>query len=132
MCLTGLLIVAFVLGANLVREREVAVLVTRDDAGRELSSHVWVIDLDGVAWLRAPGQGTRWLERLRERPAARLSRGDELRSVRGVPEDDPAAREAVNRAMAHKYGLADLLFSWWRDPSRVVPVRLEPTTEASR
>jgi hypothetical protein len=132
MLLLGLGVLAVVAAAGWVEEGEVATLVTFDDRGRGRDTRVWIVDVDGSTYVRAPDGGCAWLTRLRDHPVVHLSRGDGLLTVRAEPVDDSDAREVVNHAMHEKYGGFDELMAHWRDPSRSVPVRLEPVKSAQR
>jgi hypothetical protein len=132
MLLLGLGIVAVVTASGWVREGEVATLVTFDDRGRGRDARLWIVDVDGATYVRAPGEDCPWLERLKSHPIVHLSRGDGLLTVRAQPVDDGAAREVVNHAMHEKYGGFEELIGLWRDPSHSVPVRLEPVESAQR
>jgi hypothetical protein len=126
MSLVGIAMAAAVLALAWVDEGEVATLVTFDRQGGSIGSRIWIVDIDGRAYVRASQRDAEWLVRLRERPVAHLSRGNGMVSVHAVPVDHPAVREAVNRAMQVKYGSVDRVVEWLRDPARFVPVRLEP------
>jgi hypothetical protein len=117
---------ALVVGALVLREGEVATLTTLDAAGRPLESELWIVEPEGALFLRAGSEHEHWLEHVRAAPEAVLERAGRERRVRAVPSDDPQVRAAVNRAMAEKYGLLDRLWGALRDPSRSVPVRLDP------
>ena len=132
MLLLGLGVVAVVAVSGWVGEGEVATLVTFDDRGRGRDSRVWIVDVDGATYVRAPSEDCQWFERLRSHPVVHLSRGDGLLTVRAEPVDDAAAREVVNHAMHDKYRGFDDLIALWRDPSHSVPVRLEPVESAQR
>jgi hypothetical protein len=132
MLLLGLGVLAVVAASGWVTEGEVATLVTFDDRGRGRDSRLWIVDVDGSTYVRAPDADCQWLTRLRSHPIVHLSRGDGLRTVRAEPVGDGAAREVVNHAMHDKYGGFDELIGLWRDPSHSVPVRLEPVKSAQR
>lgn len=128
----ALVVVAFVVAVGRIPEGEVAELVTFDRNGRAIGTQLWIVDLDGQAWVRAPGRDASWLLRLRLNPTAHLSRGEGLVSVRAFPSADPKARTAVNRAMARRYGRLERAFHWLRDPEKTVPVRLEKLAPGAR
>jgi hypothetical protein len=126
MLLGGVAVVTLVLAALWVDEGEVVTLVTFDSREQAFDTDVWIVDVEGRAYVRAADAEADWLERLRARPEVRLRRNGMESRVRGVPSEDPAVREAVNRAMRRKYGGVDHVLDWVRDRSRCVPVRLEP------
>jgi hypothetical protein len=129
----GCLIGGLVVGVLLVPEGEVATLATFSADGVEYETQVWVVEGDGlpggtpgVVYLRAGSPEASWLARLRERPQVALERGEERRAYLALPEDDPALREGVNRAMAEKYGVSDRLIAYVFDRGEAVPIRLVP------
>jgi hypothetical protein len=105
---------------------EVVVLRTRDAAGSEMSTHLWVVDDAGFAWLRAGAPGSGWFARLEAIPEVVVERAGEPRRYRAAPLRTSEARERVHALMREKYGLADRLIDLSRDGSRSVAVRLEP------
>jgi len=127
-----LVVVALVIAVGWVPEGEVAELVTFDRNGRAIGTELWIVDLDGEAWVRAPARDASWLQRLRLNPTAHLSRGEGIISVRAFPSADPKVRAAVNRAMKRRYGRLEWAFHWLRDPEKTVPVRLEKLAPGAR
>jgi hypothetical protein len=132
MLLGGLAVAAVVLATIWVEEGEVATLVTSDSRERAIDTDLWIVDVGDRAYVRAADSETDWLERLLARPEVELRRQGMVSRVRGVPSDDPAVREAVNRAMRRKYGAVDRVVASVRDHSRCVPVWLEPLSPTSR
>jgi len=136
MLLGGLGVVAVVLATMSVDiwvdEGEVATLVTFDSEEHPIHTDLWIVDVEGRAYVRAADAETDWLERLRARPKVQLRRKGTESWMRGVPSHDPAVRELVNRAMRRKYGSVDSVVGWVRDRSRCVPVWLEPLSPKSR
>jgi hypothetical protein len=104
---------------------EVVTLETTDANGRPHDSVLWIVEIDGVEYLRSGRPDSHWLARLREHPGAALVRDGTRRAYLAEPVDDPAVRRAVNEAMARKYGIADALVRSAVDVERSVPVRLE-------
>ena len=123
--LMALVVVALVIAVGRIPEGEVAEFVTFDRNGRAIGTQLWLVDLDGETWVRAPARDASWLLRLRLNSTAHLSRGEGLVSVRAFPSADPKVRAAVNRAMERRYGRLERAFHWLRDPEKTVPVRLE-------
>lgn len=126
--LAWILAVLFVVGVAtwVAGERtEVAVLRTTDGAGAVRETKLWVIDLDGTAWVRVARPERSWFRRLRERPEVELVRHGVARPYRAIEIQDPEMRARVDAAFRDKYGLVD----WWyglvlrRDPR---PIRLDP------
>ena len=126
MLLGGLVVATVVLAAICVEEGEVATLVTFDSREHAIDTDLWIVDVGDRTYVRAADSETDWLERLLARPEVELRRHGMVSRVRGVPSDDPAVREAVNRAMRRKYGAVDRVVAWVRDRSRCVPVWLAP------
>lgn len=124
--LVAVAIVGVVVAAARIPEGEVAELVTFDRNGRAIETDLWIVELGGKAWVRAPGADASWLQRVRDNPTAHLVRDEGLVSVRTVSSEDPAVRRAVNRAMQARYGRLERAYSWFRDPERTVPVQLVP------
>lgn len=106
-------------------QTEVAVLRTTDAQGVARETKLWVVDLDGTAWVRVARPERGWFQRLRERPEVELVRNGVALPYRAIEIEDPEMRARVDSAFREKYGLVD----WWyglllrRDPR---PVRLDP------
>jgi len=124
--LTALVVVALVIAVGRIPEGEVAELVTFDRNGRGIETRLWIVDLDGETWVRAPEMDASWLQRLRLNPTAHLIRGDGIISVRAFPSTDPQVRATVNRAMRARYGRLERAYHWLSDPEQTVPVQLDP------
>ena len=122
--LVVILLLVVSIGAASELGGEVVTLTTKDTAGAEHETSLWVVEHAGHLWLRAGDPGSGWLARLQQTPEVEVTRGSVQRRYRAVP--DPSARAAINELMARDYGLADSLIGFMRDGSRVVPVRLEP------
>ncbi len=105
---------------------EVVTLTTTDSAGTSQKTPLWIVDKDGVAWLRAGNEQAKWLARIRANPRVELERGDKTTTHRAalVPE----ATAEINALVAEKYGFADRLVGWLVPNSRTKPlaVRLDP------
>lgn len=124
------LLVVLVFGAQLVVSEtgEVVVLHTRD--GDTVSTtRLWVVEDDGVLWLRAGGgtaQG--WYQRLLANPEVELERGTVRANYLTLPEPERNAR--INALMAEKYGWRDRIIGLLAaDRSDSIPVRLMPVDE---
>lgn len=106
-------------------QTEVAVLRTFDPDGATHDTKLWVVDIEGVPWVRVGRPARGWLLRLEADPRAELVREGRATPRRAVVVRDPDARRRVDEAFAGKYGVVD----WWygvvlrSDP---VPVRLDP------
>jgi hypothetical protein len=115
-----------------VDEGEVVTLVTFDAQGRSHETDLWVVDVDGDAYVRAANPDEGWLDRVRQRPEVHLLRDGGMVTLRGVPVEAQAVREAVEAAMRRKYGWVGRALVLLRDHSRAVPVRLEPLATETR
>jgi len=122
----GLAAAVLVLSPALLDEGEIVVLTVIDDAGRERDTDLWVVDLDGVSYLRAARPDARWLSWMIARPDVVLTRAGSKRALRAIPDDRRETFERVRRAMAVKYGLADRLWGIVADRSHGRVIRLEP------
>ena len=94
---------AFMFG---VSERgEVVELITQDANGEQITTRLWIADLDGAIWLRADS-GSGWYQRLVQHDAQRpatLLRGDATYSITSTSY--PEMVKTLDTLMASKYGL---------------------------
>ena len=127
--LVSIVVLALVIAAGWIPEGEAVEVVTFDHNGRGIETHLWIVDVDGESWVRAPDMEASWLQRVRRNPTAHLSRGDGIISVQMFPSTDPDVRATVNRAMQARYGRLERAYHWLRDPERTVPVQLVPIAE---
>jgi len=121
-----LVVAAVVVGSLAVPMGEFVELGTVDADGNGYRSEVWMVEVDGVPYLRSGWPDSHWLDRLRATPRVEIERDGHTRLYRAVVVDDATVRDAVNRAMAAKYGVADWLIRRAVDMEASVPVRLEP------
>jgi hypothetical protein len=104
--------------------REVVVIRTLDGDGTPYDTKVWVVDHDGVPWVRVANPERSWFQRLSLNPRAELVRGGLARPVVARPQDTAEAHAAIDQEFRAKYGAVD----WWygvllrRHP---IPVRLD-------
>jgi hypothetical protein len=112
-------------------QTEVVVLRSADENGVTRETKLWVVDLDGTAWVRVARPERSWFERVRERPEVELVRNGVALPYRAIEITDPEMRARVDAAFREKYGLVD----WWyglllrRDPR---PIRLDPASAGPR
>jgi hypothetical protein len=106
---------------------EIGVLVHADPSRPQVETRLWVVDVNGATYVRAPTADTIWLDRLLA-GHVRLRRGETTVLVRAVPVDDPWTRRAVNEAMQRKYGVFDRFFGQLHGGAASLPIRLEPIT----
>jgi len=128
----GILLAVVAIGSAWIDEGEVVQLTTYDARAHPHETDLWIVDVDGRRYVRSDLPGADWLERLSANPEVLLQRDSVKEHVMARPVDDPAIREAVDRAMAEKYGFLDRLTDILRDEDVVVPVLLEPIPAASR
>jgi hypothetical protein len=126
--LSGLFLLG--LGTYLAGERtEVGVLKTYDAAGTSYQTKMWVVDLDGHAYVRIGRPGRGWGERVKAHPDVELERNGASAAYTAALVTDPAQRAAIDQAFADKYGWVD----WWygvvvrKNPEAV---RLDPRASA--
>ena len=104
---------------------EVVVLRIADDQGQTHETRLWVVDHDGSPWLRAGLAEAGWYQRLLSAELVSVERANNNSTYVATPE--PGAKEAIDQAMATKYGWADTFIGklfGGRDGS--VPIRLRP------
>jgi hypothetical protein len=124
--LVGLMLALVAAGTYLAGEQtEVAVLRTYDSEGLSYDTRLWVVDYDGVPWVRVAKSERNWFQRLLADPRAEIVRAGIAREVIAHPEDSAETRARIDSAFRAKYGVVD----WWyglllrRD---AIPVRLDP------
>jgi hypothetical protein len=122
----GALIAILVVGSMAVDEGEVVTLTTQDGGGATHDTQLWVVDIEGHLYLRSAAPDSGWLLRLRERPEVVLERGEHKLAFRAVLLDGGETTDAVNRAMAEKYGATDRFYSRLFPREQAVVVRLDP------
>jgi hypothetical protein len=120
------IILTFAIVQTIASERvEVVELTTTDEGGQASTTRLWIVDLDGVEYLRAGADNTGWLLRLEESAEIRVRRGERVFEYEAVPR--PGKRQLVNDLMLEKYTWGDSFFATFfgsRDGS--VPVELRP------
>ena len=127
MIAVGSVVFLAVLVSITVDEGEVVHVITVDEEAREQESDLWIVELDGVLFLRANQPDVKWLERLRVDPRVRLERDGVEATYRALPLSDDAIRDRVHRAMSEKYGFADVTWNWMTDRADAVAIRLDPS-----
>jgi hypothetical protein len=123
-------IVLLVVGVLWVDEGEVVTLTTVDDQGHSSVTGLWIVEIDGESYLRAGSPEAKWLERIRARPEAEITRDGVTRKVRATPSKDAALRNAVSWAMRDKYGFIDAVLVRIIDHSEAVSILVEPIATA--
>ncbi len=101
---------------------EVVRVETQDGSGQSFVTSVWVVDMDGSAWLRAGNRDSGWVERLRTQPRVLVTRNGVKEAYRAGVRDEAVGR--VNASMREKYGIADRIVSTLHDPGKIAAIRL--------
>jgi hypothetical protein len=101
---------------------EVVTLYTRDAAGGEARTSLWVVDYQGSQYLRAGDRSSGWFDRLRRAPEVRVERGGKAVTYQAVPT--PELTPTIDALMAEKYGFADRFVGIIRDPAQSMAVKL--------
>ncbi|MFE1199541.1 DUF2255 family protein [Streptomyces olivaceoviridis] len=90
--------------AGLHRLREIG-LGTRHDDGSWTSRPLWIVDVDGEAYVRAAfGSRSQWLRSALDGAALRVEAPWGITSVRLVPVTDGVLNDRVSEAYRAKYG----------------------------
>ena len=111
----------------LAESAEVVVLETRDAGGASHETRLWVVDHDGVAWLRTGDPESPWLARVRAHPEVVVTRNGERRPFRATPVEDDTTRARINALTLEKYGWREsVLRAFGMGPEGTTPIRLEP------
>lgn len=85
--------------------KEVRIETRRAEEAPEHRTIVWVVVVDGTAFVRSVrGEDGRWYREVAADPAAALHVGDRRIPVRAVPVSDDSTIEAVSEAYQSKYG----------------------------
>lgn len=125
--LVVLLVVAFFAAVFIASEfgGEVVILRTHD-GDAEKTTHLWVVDDAGFAWLRAGTPGSGWLKRIDANPDVVVERGGQTYHFKAIAVREPVVRDRIHALMREKYSIADRLISVMRDANGSVAVRLQP------
>lgn len=97
---------------------ETVSVVTADAGGAERETTIWVVVLDGTAYIRT-SESSPWGDEVEQASRIGLRGGDELRQVAPSPITDTAQRERVTAAFREKYGFQDALISVFRGEARI-------------
>lgn len=121
------LVIAFFAVVYLASESgEVATLRTRDASGQEHATRLWVVDQGGAEWVRTGHAEKGWFLRVVSNPQVEVERAGKTSARTAVPVRDPEVVRAVNEEFTRKYGAADWIVGLSGDPSKRIPVRLDP------
>lgn len=102
--LVSLVLLVFLSQLIASESAEVVVLSSQGAEGEE-ETRLWVVDLEGVQYLRA-GTDSGWYQRLLAEPDARLTRDGVTADYR--TESRPPEAAEMNRLMREKYGWRDV------------------------
>jgi hypothetical protein len=103
---------------------EVVELHTQDEGGEVKTTRLWIVDHDGLEYLRA-GVDSGWYQRATANETVSLTRGESTDIFKAVPR--PGLRVEINDAMQEKYTWGDTLISVLvGDREDAVPVELVP------
>jgi len=122
-----ILLLVIAVGLQLVASEsgEVVVLRTSVD-GESHETRVWIVDDQGLSWLRSGQPEAGWYQRILENPDIEVERGGELFAYRAFPVEGGPTVSHINALMAHKYGWAEGYIGLMIDRSRSVAIRLDP------
>lgn len=124
--------VGAVLLSLVIDEGEVAHLETRDESGQISDVDVWIVEIDGVLYLRANNRHADWVSSVLTGSESELRRESGTSSVRATVQVDPLLGQQVDRAMAQKYGFTENLWDWIVDPDATLVLRLDALPEPSK
>ena len=105
---------------------EIVTLTTFEANGSAVETRLWVVEDDGVFWLRAGIPSSGWFLRIEQRPIVEVEGVGRKGRYRAVPVRAPETRDRIHELMRAKYGFADRWISLVRDARGSVPVRLDP------
>ena len=103
---------------------EVVVVTTTVAEGESTTTRLWIVDMDGVSYLRAGSPMAGWYQRMQADPQINVVRGGEQFSARVEPQ--PQLRDAINALMRTKYGWADQVIEALYGRDDAIPLRLHP------
>lgn len=108
-----------------VGDEKVPRLVTRDADGNERITKLWILVVDGRAYLRT--SNSRWNANLEREPRAELWIGERAYPVGVTRVEDPELRARIAAGFREKYGFTDRLISPFRASEPNI-WRLEPAS----
>ncbi len=104
-------------------------IVTHKADGSERDTKVWIVEVDGTAYMIAGGTlvtgASRWADDVRRDPNASLVAGGRAHRLLAHVLDDPELLAKVREAMRQKYGWQDR-FAWVFASRSPILVRLQP------
>ena len=93
-------------------EADVVRIVTEDEDGGERDTSVWIVVVDGSAWVRT--NESRWLANIRRGSRVALRLDATTRPVSAEEVADPDATARVEAAFKTKYGVMQRVMSFFR------------------
>ena len=120
--LVGLFVLLNVVIFTASESGEVVVVTTQAD-GETHDSRLWVVDLEGDQWLRSGSDAALWYQRMLKEPQVQVTRDGATFSATVVP--DVSRRDAVNKLMNEKYGMADDLIAMLFGREDAIPLKLD-------
>ncbi len=106
-----------------IQQTSVVEILTIDPDGDLRETKIWIVVVDGSAWVRT--NRSRWLANIRRDPEVRLRVGERIFELRASEVSDAAARESAEAAFKQKYGWVQSVMSFFRLREPTV-LRLEP------
>ena len=120
----GLLALPFVLMMVASETGEVVVVTIPTDDGAH-TVRLWVVDVDGVQYLRSGDANSGWYQRLQQAATVEVERNGKSAVYVAVPALE--LRSAVTAEMLSKYGWRDQYISWMMgDRESSIPIALHP------
>lgn len=121
-----LLLALGVLGLQVAASERVEVveLSSQGDDGQFVTTRLWIVDLDGLAYLRAGDEGSGWYRRVSANPVVQLTRNGTAASYRATPR--PNLVDRINQLMQDKYTWGDSLIGVLvGERDSAIPIELE-------
>ncbi len=91
---------------------DVVRIVTQDEDGDERDTPVWIVFVDGAAYVRT--NDSRWLANIRRGSRVALRLDENARPVSAEQVADPAVTARVEAAFKAKYGFLQRVMSFFR------------------
>ncbi len=105
------IIISFVIVERLAAERvEVVELHTQDETGETVTTRLWIVDDEGLQYLRVGSGGSGWFSRLQENKQITLTRAGETATYRTLLRPDKS--DQINRLMQQKYTWGDTFIAY--------------------
>ncbi len=89
---------------------EVVQLHTVDDQGDTVTTRLWVVDHDGMQYLRVGAEGSGWYSRLQANEQFEFTRAEQTARYAYVARPDKS--DLINQLMQQKYTWGDSFFAY--------------------